>query len=83
MFYENTYIAAIFKRACGLSSGLPNGDVTTSFSLQQRRSDKQPCMILCQLIATKLIGKHAQSFFRHQSTSRLTFDFHHINSAVQ
>ena len=83
MFYQNTYITAILWRVHGLSLVFPNSDIITWFPLWQWRSDKQLCMSLHQFIATKLTGKHAQSSFRHQSTSRLTFDFHHINSTVQ
>ena len=43
----------------------------------------QPCTILYWFTTIKLTGKHAQLFYRHQSTSRLTFKFCCAISAVQ
>ena len=73
MLCQNTYITAIFfKKVHGLSLGFPSGDITTSLSLWQGKSDKQPCKICTYL---QQLNKCASSFFRHQSTSGLTFRF--------
>ena len=75
IFYQVTYIATIFWRACGLSLGFPSGDITTSFPTQPWQLFNQLHTHLCRSVTTKLTGKHAQLFLRHQSTSRLTFNF--------
>ena len=75
MFYQNTYIGAVFQRAHGLSLGFPSSDITTSFPIQQQELYNQPHTILHWFTIAKLTGKCGQLFFRHQSTSRLTFNF--------
>ena len=76
MFYSEYLHHYHFSwRAHGLSLEFPSGDITTSFPIQQQELCNQPCTILCWFTIAKLTGKHAQLFFRHQSTSRLTFNF--------
>ena len=82
MFYQNTHIVAICMLH-GLSLGFPSSDVTTSFPLWYWELHNQPCTILCQITITKLTCKDAQLLFRHHSTSRPTFNFCCIDSAVQ
>ena len=83
MFYQNTYITTIFWWACGLSFGFQAVLSLPHFHFDSENYTNNYAWFLCQITVIKLTGKCAHLFFRHQSTSRLAFDFHHFNSATQ
>ena len=83
MFHNNTYIAAMFLRVHGLSLEFPSDEVMTSFLFQKQECRNQLHTILHQFTVIKSTGKHVSLFFKHQSTSRLIFNFCHVISAVQ
>ena len=63
-----------------------NFQVVTSlphFQLDSEDLTNNHTWFLHQLMIAKSIGKHAQLLFRHQSTSRLTSNFCHINPSAQ
>ena len=72
MFYHNTYIATIFSECMVYLWNIQVVTLQPHFHFDREDLTNNP---LHQFIATKLTGKCAQSFFKHQSTSKLTFDF--------